>query len=192
MLPFSVCFSQHFIQEFWAHVKQRAQNRGGLQFRVRCDPGHLQSFETLSRVWQETEEREWACVLSAVTKTGARRERELCSVTRDCWNMPEPENTYLERLRLRGGNPGGRGGCEACDLRSGEVRESWFGSARELGMGNINKESSNQVKRKFQFHHREIRQQLGSIEDNKHPAVPVLIHERNVPGNKQETSNFDW
>ena len=84
----------------------------------------------------------------AVSKSGARREK----LTRDCWNMPE--NTDLERLRLRGGNSGCEGGEEAWE--AGDERKLIWVSLSSLSsssMGNINKESSNQVKRKFQFHH---------------------------------------
>ena len=128
MLPFSVCFSQeyqHFTQKCFGSTCKcfpRAKTVRAKTFRVGCDPSHLQSFETLSRVWQETEEREWVYrALSAnLGHRGGRRE-----LTRDCWNMPEiwsdsgSEGAILE----------GVGGCYA---RLEKLRESWSGSGQPV------------------------------------------------------------
>ena len=96
-----------------------SENREGQHFRVDCDPGHLQSFETLSRVWQETEEkREWVYrALSAnLGHRGGRRGANPGLL------KYAGAGDFLERLRLRGGNPEG-GGDAMRGLRSWERRE---------------------------------------------------------------------
>ena len=95
-------------------------------------------------------------------------------------------------MEIWSGSEGARvGGCEA-RLEKLEMRreKADLGQAAQLGMGNINKESSDQVKRKFQFHHPRDKAAATGVKwgQQQTSSSGVLLasvsRRKHVPGNK--------